>query len=223
LLSQPDTLRRRLRDFPQDHPLITDHLWPAQAEAIYNLERSFALDRPRALIQMATGHSPASLPLDLLRLFVCGIIKPMSTKTDLEDALTAAIRSSDEATKRTVRMALTNIRLAEVDKGAPLDESGVQAMLLKEVKSQREAIADAERANRPDLIAPAQQEIAILEGFLPKGMSPEELETLARQAIADAGATSIKEMGQVMKVLMPRLQGRASGDQASQAVRRLLQ
>ena len=147
----------------------------------------------------------------------------MSTKTDLEDALKAAIRSGDEATKRSVRMALTNIRLAEVDKGAPLDESGMQAMLQKEVKSQREAIADAERANRPDLIPPAQQEIAILESFLPKGMPPDELEALARQAIADTGATSIKEMGQVMKVLMPRLQGRASGDQASQAVRRLLQ
>lgn len=147
----------------------------------------------------------------------------MSTKTDLEDALKAAIRSGDEARKRTVRMALTNIHLAEVDKGAPLDESGVQTLLLKEVKSQREAIADAERANRPDLIASAQQEIAILEGFLPKGMPPEELEALARQAIAESGATSIKEMGQVMKVLMPRLQGRASGDQASQAVRRLLQ
>jgi len=147
----------------------------------------------------------------------------VSTKTDLEDALKAAIRSGDEATKRSVRMALTNIRLAEVDKGAPLDESGMQAMLQKEVKSQREAIADAERANRPDLIPPAQQEIAILESFLPKGMPPDELEALARQAIADTGATSIKEMGGVMKVLMPRLQGRASGDQASQAVRRLLQ
>jgi len=54
-------------------------------------------------------------------------------------------------------------------------------------------------------------------------MSPEELDALARQAIAEAGATSIKDMGQVMKVLLPRLQGRASGDQASQAVRRLLQ
>ena len=94
---------------------------------------------------------------------------------------------------------------------------------MKEVKSQREAIADAERANRPDLIASAQQEIAILESFLPKGMPPEELDALARQAIAETGAASIKEMGQVMKVLMPRLQGRASGDQASQAVRRLLQ
>jgi hypothetical protein len=147
----------------------------------------------------------------------------MSTKTDLEDALKDAIRANDEVRKRTVRMALTNIRLAEVDKGAPLDESGVQALLMKEVKSQRESIADAERAGRPDLIASAQQEIAVLESFLPKAMPPEELDALARQAIAETGAASIKEMGQVMKVLMPRLQGRASGDQASQAVRRLLQ
>jgi len=147
----------------------------------------------------------------------------MITKAQLETALKEALRSGDELRKNTVRMALSSIKLMEIEKGTPLDETGIASVLQKEVKSCRESIVDAQRANRPDLVAAAEAEIAILESFLPKAMASEELETLARQAIQEVGATSLREMGQVMKVLMPRLQGRASGDQASQAVRKLLQ
>ena len=147
----------------------------------------------------------------------------MDTKTQLEVALKDAIRSSDEPRKRTLRMALSNIRLTEIDKGIKLDEAAVLSVLQKEVKTRHEAIADAEKAARPDLIAEAQVEIAILEGFLPKAYSEAELEALAKEVITEVGATSSKEMGQVMKTLMPRLQGRATGDQASQVVRKLLQ
>ena len=147
----------------------------------------------------------------------------MDLREQLESSLKESVRAGDDVRKRTLRMALSSIRLAEIDKGARLDDSGVMAILQKEIKSRHEAITDAERANRPDLIRESQAEIAVIEDFLPKAMSPVELEELARQAIAEVGATNVKEMGQVMKVLMPRLQGRASGDQASQAVRRLLQ
>jgi uncharacterized protein YqeY len=147
----------------------------------------------------------------------------MATKQQLEDALKEAMRTGDDLNKRTLRMALASIRLAEKDKGAALDEAGVIAILQKEVKSRQESIADAERAGRPDLAADSQAEIGVLEGFLPKPLAQEELEALARQAIAEVGATSPREMGQVMKALMPRLQGRATGEQASQVVRSLLQ
>jgi hypothetical protein len=132
------------------------------------------------------------------------------------------MRAGNEVRKSTLRMVLSTIRLAEVEKGKPLDEAGLIAVLHKEVKSRRESILDAQRANRPDLIAAAEAEIAVLEGFLPHGLSAEELETLVRQAIAEAGAASPRDMGQVMKLLLPRLQGRVPGDQVSQAVRRLL-
>jgi uncharacterized protein YqeY len=147
----------------------------------------------------------------------------MSAKIDLENALKDAMRANDDTRKRTLRMALTSIRLAEVEKGAPLDDSAVQSILQNEIKSRQESIEEARRANRPDLIDPTLAEIAVLENFLPQQLSPEELENLASQVIQELGATNIKEMGQVMKVLMPRLQGRAAGDQASQVVRRLLQ
>ena len=148
----------------------------------------------------------------------------MDTKTKLQNALKDAMRAGDTLRKDTLRLAIAAIQMAEVQPGSKeLDEAAYLAIVQKEVKSRRESIADAERAHRPDLIAAAEAEILILEEFLPKGLSPEELEALARQAVAEAGATSIREMGQVMKLLMPRLQGRATGDQASQAVRKLLQ
>jgi len=132
------------------------------------------------------------------------------------------MKAGDDLRKRTLRMALAAIRQAEIDGGKPLEESQVQLILQKEIKSRHEAIAEAQRAHRPDLETAAKDEIGVLEGFLPRQLAPEELDVLARQAVAETGATSQKDMGQVMKVLMPRLQGRASGDQASQAVRRLL-
>ena len=147
----------------------------------------------------------------------------MDIKTQLANDLKDAMRSRDEVRKRTVRMALSAIKLSEIDKGSPLDESAQMAVIQKEVKSRNESIADAQRAGRPDLTAAAQAEIAVLEGYLPKPFTPEELEALVRQAITEAGASSPAEMGKVMKILTPRLQGRATGAQVSQRVRQLLQ
>jgi uncharacterized protein len=147
----------------------------------------------------------------------------MTIKSDLETSLKDAMRSGNDVRKRTIRMAIAAIRFNEVEKGSPLDEAGEIAIMQKEVKSRQEAIADAQRAGRPELAAAAQEEILILEGFLPKPFSPDELASLAREAVAEAGATSPADMGKVMKILTPRLQGRATGTQASQVVRTLLQ
>lgn len=147
----------------------------------------------------------------------------MTTKSDLENALKESMRSGDEVRKRTIRMALASVRMAELEKKTSLDEQGIIAVLQKEVKSRQESIADAQRANRPDLSAEAQAEIEVLETFLPKQLSPEELEAMAREAIQEAGASVPGDMGKVMKLLSPRLQGRATGAQASQVVRQLLQ
>ena len=146
----------------------------------------------------------------------------MTLKETLQSDLKDAMRAGDELRKNTLRMAISALKLAEIDKNSPLDESASLAIMQKEVKSRRESIADAQRANRPDLVQAAEQEIAFLEHYLPKAFDAAELEALAQAAIQEIGATSLKEMGQVMKVLMPRLQGRATGDQASQAVRKLL-
>lgn len=147
----------------------------------------------------------------------------MSIKNQIESDMRDAMRARDELRKNTLRMALTNIKLAEVDKGGALDETALLALMQKEIKSRRESIADAERAGRSAFIESLKAEIALLEAYLPKQLAPEELEALVREAIAESGATSQREMGQVMKILVPRLQGRASNNEASQVVRRLLQ
>lgn len=147
----------------------------------------------------------------------------MNNKQQLENALKDAMRAQDEATKRTLRMALSAIKLAEVEKGGALDDLAVTAMLQKEVKSRRETIQDAQKAGRADLIALAEEEIKILEGFLPQPMTDEELAAAAQAVIHEVGAKLPNDMGKVMKELLPRLQGRAANDRVSQTVRRLLQ
>ncbi len=147
----------------------------------------------------------------------------MDLKSNLQSDLKDAMRHGDETRKSTLRMALTAIKLAEVEKNTHLDEAAYLAVIQKEIKARRETIADAERAHRPDLIPSAEQEIKILQCYLPAALSADELDALVKAAIAEVGATSIREMGQVMKVIVPQLQGRATNDQASQIVRRLLQ
>jgi uncharacterized protein YqeY len=146
----------------------------------------------------------------------------MTTKLQIENALKDALRAKDEARKRTIRLVLSAIKLSEVENGAALDEAGVNSILQKEIKSHRDTIADAERANRHDLIVEAQEEITILESFLPQMLSPDELESMVRDAISEVGAESPRSIGQVMKILMPKIQGRADGSQVNQIVRKLL-
>lgn len=151
----------------------------------------------------------------------------METKAKLEQALKDAMRAQEDLRKTTIRMALSAIKQAEIDRllpqGAALEETAVLAILQKEVKMRRESLEEAQQAGRQDLVQTVLVEISILEEFLPQAMDAEALEGLAKAVIAELGATSLREMGQVMKTLLPRLQGRATGDQASQIVRRLLQ
>jgi uncharacterized protein YqeY len=102
----------------------------------------------------------------------------MDTKKKLENDLKDAIRANDTVRKRTLRMVLTAIRFVEIDKRETLDESGVLSILQKEVRSNQEVIEESQRAERPDLVAEAEAEIARLEEYLPDPLSPEELQDL---------------------------------------------
>lgn len=147
----------------------------------------------------------------------------MDTKKQLEMALKDAMRNKDEVRKRTIRMTLSDIKLAEVEKQRDLTEAEVLAILQKEVKERQDVIEESLRADRPDLAEKAEEEMAILKEFLPAQLSESELEDLTQQVIDEVGATSMRDMGKVMKVLIPRLEGRATGQEASQMVRKLLQ
>jgi uncharacterized protein YqeY len=146
----------------------------------------------------------------------------MDTRQSIENALHDAMRKNDEIARRTLRLALSTLKLTEVEKGTRLDEAGVVAVIQKEIKSHRESIADAEMANRADLVEANKAEITILESFLPKQLSDEELNSMVEEVMAETGAENPADMGKVMKALMPRVQGRVAGDRVSQAVRKLL-
>ncbi len=134
-----------------------------------------------------------------------------------------AMRSGDEVRKRTVRMALAAIKQVEVDKRIELDDPAVMNLIQKELKNRREAIEEAKKANRPDLVEANEAEIDVLQVFLPKAMPAEELRAIVTAAITETSAASPADMGKVMKTVMPKVAGRAPNDMVSATVKELLQ
>ncbi|HJS19617.1 MAG TPA: GatB/YqeY domain-containing protein [Anaerolineales bacterium] len=147
----------------------------------------------------------------------------MSIKTELNESMKDAMKSGDEIRKRTVRMVLASVKQAEVDKRTELDDMAVMNLIQKEMKNRREALEEAKKANRSDLIEANEAEIRVLEAFLPKAMPTEDIQALAQEAIAETGASSPADMGKVMKIVMAKVAGRAPNDVVSATVRELLQ
>ena len=147
----------------------------------------------------------------------------MDLKKTLENTMKDAMRSGDDVTKRTVRMSLAAIKQIEIDKQTTLDDNAILSIIQKEIKTRRESLEEARQANRSDLVASAEAEINVLKSFLPEELSENDLLKIVGEAIKECGATSPADMGKVMKILLPRIQGRAPGDRISQVVRQLLQ
>ena len=146
----------------------------------------------------------------------------MSLKNLLEKDLRDAMRARDDVCKRTLRMALSAIKLAEVDNRGALVDSDILAILQKEVKSRREAIAEVIDTDHQEFIDSNKAEISILKRYLPQALTEEELNALAQKAIEEVGAVSQRDLGKVMKVLMPRVRGQADGGVVNRLVRQLL-
>ena len=147
----------------------------------------------------------------------------MDLKTQINDSVKDAMRSGDEVRKRTLRMVMAAIKQVEVDRRTTLDDAGVLSILQKEIKNRREALEEANKAKRADLVSENEAEITVLEAFLPQAMPADELILLVEQAVAESGAASMSDMGKVMKLVIPRVAGRAPNDVISAAVRQALQ
>ncbi|PZN10401.1 MAG: aspartyl-tRNA amidotransferase [Bacillota bacterium] len=118
-----------------------------------------------------------------------------------------------------VRAAIKN---TEIERGHELTDDEVLEVLAKEKKQRQEALEEYRRAGRQDLVRQLEEELAILADYLPAPLSEEELTELARQVIAEVGASGPQDMGKVMGRLMPQIRGRAEGAEASRIVRQLL-
>jgi len=143
-------------------------------------------------------------------------------KAALEAELKEAIRSKDDVRKRTLRMVLTAIKLAEIDHRDSLDEPTILGIIQREVKSRQETIEEAKQAGRDELLASTLAEIEVLQVYLPQPLGEDELAELVQRVIEEVGASSSQDMGKVMKALMPQIQGRADGKTTSDIVRGLL-
>ncbi len=146
----------------------------------------------------------------------------MSLKQQLQSDLKQAIRDGDTGRKSAIRLALTAITNAEVKKQRELDDTEILALLSREAKQRRESLEVYRQAGRADLATQEEAELEILLGYMPAQMSRDEIADRAREVIAEVGATSPAQMGDVMRRLMPALKGRADGRVVSEVVKGLL-
>ncbi|MCX7869138.1 MAG: GatB/YqeY domain-containing protein [Terrimicrobiaceae bacterium] len=149
----------------------------------------------------------------------------MSLLEKIDHDIKEAMRAKDSARLGVLRMAKSALKNAAIEKGgaaAVLDDAEAAAVLRKQIKQREDAIAGYEKGGRPELAAAERAEIAMLEGYLPKPLDAAALEALVREAIAEAGASSAKDMGAVMKIATARAAGRADGRVLSAEVRRQL-
>ncbi|MES2720096.1 MAG: GatB/YqeY domain-containing protein [Pseudomonadota bacterium] len=143
----------------------------------------------------------------------------MSLKARLTEAMKDAMRAQDKDRLGVVRMALTAFKQIEVDERIELDDARALTVLEKLVKQRRESATAFEQGGRAELAAKELAEIAILQTFLPEPLSDAELASLISAAIAEAGATSARDMGKVMNLLRPMVAGRADVGALSQQVK----
>jgi uncharacterized protein YqeY len=139
-------------------------------------------------------------------------------QADLKDAM----RAQDRQRITVLRMALNSIKQEEIDRRVELGPEDATAILMREAKKRRESIDEAVKVGREDLAEVERAELEILDAYLPKQLSADEITSLAEQAIAESGATGPKEMGNVMRILMPKVKGQADGKLVNQIVRDLL-
>ncbi|NPV29223.1 MAG: GatB/YqeY domain-containing protein [Firmicutes bacterium] len=148
----------------------------------------------------------------------------MSLQERLFEDMKKALKAREAGRKQlsVIRMARAALKNHSIALGRELTDDDVIEVLAKEVKQRREAIMEYTRVNRPDVVAELEEEIAILEVYLPQQLSREEITRLAREAITATGAREVRSLGRVMSVLMPKMKGRADGKVVQEIVRKLL-
>ncbi|MDY7039508.1 MAG: GatB/YqeY domain-containing protein [Chloroflexota bacterium] len=146
----------------------------------------------------------------------------MGLKQKLKNDLKQAIRNGDENRKSAIRLALLAVTNTEVEKRRELDDAEIMGILGQEIKRRRESLEIYRKAGREDLAIQEEAGLETLLGYMPAQMSRDEIADRAQEIIAEIGATSPAQMGDVMRRLMPILKGRADGRVVSEVVRELL-
>ena len=140
-------------------------------------------------------------------------------KDTIQTDLTVAMKARDAVRTQTLRGVITAIKNAEVESRGTLDDDAVLSVITREAKRRRESIEAFGAANRDDLVAKETAELEILSAYLPQALTDEELDLLISQTITEAGAVSPRDMGAVMKLLTPKVRGRADGAKVAAGVK----
>ena len=143
-------------------------------------------------------------------------------KLELQTALKDAMKAKDKDRRNAIRLLQSAIKQAEVDGQAELDDEAILDILRKEAKKRRETISELESVGRSDDAAAERMELAVTEEFLPRRLTSDELAPIIEQAISELGATSLKDMGQVMRAVMPIVKGLADGRAVNAIVKEML-
>ena len=143
-------------------------------------------------------------------------------KKKLLEDLKDAMKNQNEIKKNAIQMARAGILQIEKDKGIELTDEQIIETITKEVKKRKDSIADYERGGREDLVNQIKEEIGYLEVYLPKQLSREEIEVIVKQIIEESGATSMKDMGMVMKLAKEKMGASADGKTINEVAKELL-
>ena len=143
----------------------------------------------------------------------------MALKEQLDADLKAAMRDKDALKLSVVRMLKSAVKYREIELMKPLDDAGVQGVISSEIKRRRDSVEQYRAGNRQDLVDKEEAEIRILQGYLPQQLTEDELRAKVDAAVASVGAKGPKDMGAVMKALVPEVQGRAEGKTVSEMVK----
>ena len=146
----------------------------------------------------------------------------MALKDTLDADLKAAMKDKDQLKLSVVRMLKSAIKYREIEVMKPLDDAGVQGVIGSEIKRRRDSVEQYRQGAREDLAAKEEAEIAVLQSYLPAQLSPEELSRVVDAVIQRVGAQGPKDMGRVMKELLPEVQGKAEGKAVSELVKQKL-
>ncbi len=146
----------------------------------------------------------------------------MHPKEQLQADLKAAMKSGDTQRKDALRLMMAAIKQMEIDSRIQLNEEQTYGVLAAEAKKRRDSLTEMRNAGRNDLADQEQMELSLIESYLPQQLSRDEIEAEVRKAIDETGAKTAKDMGSVMKVLMPRVKGRADGKLVNEVVKTLL-
>lgn len=146
----------------------------------------------------------------------------MQLKQRLYEDLKKAMKTKDEIRTRTLRLIISSIKTLEVEKMTEATDDDVFRVLSKECRKRVEAIEAYKKGGREDLANEEQRELEIIKSYMPKQLSEEELKEIVKNVVEETGSSSIKDLGRVMKVLMPRVKGRADGKTVNNIVRQIL-